>query len=190
MGRKMRVAVCAIILLVANGCADLQAVRDFAKASSGLTAYDQATNDFGLRFDRTEIYIPPSDRARSKASSAERERALPDLVAVHKSLDAYLQVLGKLAGADTFDVSASAGRLQSAISANAFGINSDTAAAYGSLGQIIARWALVGVQQHYVSQLVTEADPHVQELIAGMRRLTARYKADLADENRDVIAVY
>lgn len=188
---RLRFAAAAGLLLLVGACADLKAVQDYAKASASVPGYDQATNEFATRFSRTELYAPEKDRKADQASGAERERAAPDLLAVHRSLQNYMVVLGKLAGDTTFDLGKPLGEAQKAIVPfPGLGLDANTVNAYGSIGQLVAKWALRGVQQHYVIELVTEADQPVQALIVGMRQIVGVYKTDLRSERNAVEGVF
>ncbi len=187
---KLRFALVTALLLLASACADLGAVQDYAKASASVPGYDEATKEFGSRFTRAEVYLDESGRKTAQALTPERERAVPDLLAVHKNLQAYMLVLGKLAGAQTFNLDKQTESLQKAVVAfPPFGLDADTANAAGTIGRLVAKWVLVGIQQKYVIELVTEADPSIQTVTAGMRRIVDVYRKDLANEQREVEAI-
>ena len=188
---KLRFALFAGLLLLASACADLQAVQDYAKASASVPGYDEATKDFGNRFSRTEVYLDEKSRKLSQSLSTERQRAVSDLLAVHKNLQSYMLVLGKLAGAQTFDLGKQTEGLQKQVVAfPPFGLDGGTANAAGDLGRLVAKWALMAVQQKSVIELVTEADPVIQTVTSGMRRIVGEYRKDLDDERRTVRAVF
>ncbi len=187
---KLRFALVTALLLLASACADLGAVQDYAKASASVPGYDEATKEFGSRFTRAEVYLDESGRKTAQALTPERERAVPDLLAVHKNLQAYMLVLGKLAGAQTFNLDKQTESLQKAVVAfPPFGLDAETANAAGTIGRLVAKWVLVGIQQKYVIELVTEADPSIQTVTAGMRRIVDVYRKDLANEQREVEAI-
>lgn len=188
---KLRFALVAALLLLASACADLTAVQDYAKASASVPGYDEATKEFGNRFTHVEVYLDEKGRKTAQALAPERERTVPALLAVHKNLQAYMLVLGKLAGAQTFNLDKQTEGLQKAVvDFPPFGIDADTGNAAGTLGRLVAKWALLGIQQQYVIELVTEADPSVQTVTKGMRRIVDVYRRDLVDEQRDVERVY
>jgi|GEM_PF-5452813 len=188
---KLRFALVAALLLLASACADLTAVQDYAKASATVPGYDEATKEFGSHFTRVEVYLDEKGRKTAQALAPAREQAVPDLIAVHKNLQAYMLVLGKLAGAQTFNLDKQTEGLQQAVAAfPPFGLDADTANAAGTLARLVAKWALLGIQQQYVIELVTEADPSIQTVTAGMRQIIDVYRRDLANERREVEAVY
>ena len=112
---KLRFALVAALLLLTSACADLAAVQDYAKASASVPGYDEATKEFGSRFTRAEVYLDEKGRRTAQILTPERQRAVPDLIAVHKNLQAYMLVLGKLAGAQTFNLDKQTEGLQKAI---------------------------------------------------------------------------
>lgn len=188
---KLRFALVAALLLLASACADLTAVQDYAKASASVPGYDEATKEFGSHFTRVEVYLDEKGRKTAQALAPAREQAVPALLAVHKNLQTYMLVLGKLAGAQTFNLDKQTEGLQKAVVAfPPFGLDADTANAAGTLGRLVAKWALLGIQQHYVIELVTEADPSIQTVTTGMRQIIDVYRRDLANERREVEAVY
>lgn len=188
---KLRFALVAALLLLASACADLTAVQDYAKASASVPGYDEATKEFGSHFTRVEVYLDEKGRKTARALAPAREQAVPALLSVHKNLQAYMLVLGKLAGAQTFNLDKQTEGLQTAVVAfPPFGLNADTANAAGTLARLVAKWALLGIQQQYVIELVTEADPSIQTVTAGMRQIIDVYRRDLANERREVEAVY
>ena len=101
---KLKFALVAALLLLTSACADLGAVQDYAKASASVPGYDEATKEFGGRFTRNDAYRSEATRKDAQAWGPERERAVPALLAVHKNLQTYMLVLGKLAGAQTFNL--------------------------------------------------------------------------------------
>ena len=187
---KLRFALVAALLLLASACADLGAVQDYAKASASVPGYDEATKDFGSRFTRAEVYLDEKGHKTAQTLTPERQKAVPDLLAVHKNLQAYMLVLGKLAGAQTFNLDKQTEGLQQAVVAfPPFGLDANTANAAGTLGRLAVKWALLGIQQQYVIELVTEADPSIQAVTTGMRRIVDVYRKDLANERREVEVV-
>ncbi len=188
---KLKFALAAALLLLTSACADLAAVQDYAKASASVPGYDEATKEFGSHFTRVEVYLDEKGRKTAQALAPAREQAVPALLAVHKNLQTYMLVLGKLAGAQTFNLDKQTEGLQQAVVAfPPFGLDADTANAAGTLARLVAKWALLGIQQQYVIELVTEADPSIQTVTAGMRQIIDVYRRDLANERREVEAVY
>lgn len=188
---KLRFALVAALLLLASACADLTAVQDYAKASASVPGYDEATKEFGSHFTRVEVYLDEKGRKTAQALAPAREQAVPALLAVHKNLQTYMLVLGKLAGAQTFNLDKQTEGLQQAVVAfPPFGLDADTANAAGTLARLVDKWALLGIQQQYVIELVTEADPSIQTVTAGMRQIIDVYRRDLTNERREVEAVY
>jgi hypothetical protein len=188
---KLKFALVAALLLLTSACADLAAVQDYAKASASVPGYDEATKEFGSHFTRVEVYLDEKGRKTAQALAPAREQAVPALLAVHKNLQTYMLVLGKLAGAQTFNLDKQTEGLQQAVVAfPPFGLDADTANAAGTLARLVAKWALLGIQQQYVIELVTEADPSIQTVTAGMRQIIDVYRRDLANERREVEAVY
>jgi hypothetical protein len=188
---KLKFALVAALLLLTSACADLAAVQDYAKASASVPGYDEATKEFGSHFTRVEVYLDEKGRKTAQALAPAREQAVPALLAVHKNLQTYMLVLGKLAGAQTFNLDKQTEGLQKAVVAfPPFGLDADTANAAGTLGRLAAKWVLLGIQQQYVIELVTEADPSIQTVTAGMRRIVEFYGKTLANERREVEAVY
>src|SRR5690606_28525703 len=117
--------------LVAGGCSNLGAVREFAASSARMTDYRAATDHYLDSADRqlTELPAPARlDATREQRQALRRgtARHKATLLGLHATTTGYMRALARLAGADAYSVSTEIGQVARAIEASeALGIDED-----------------------------------------------------------------
>lgn len=120
-----------------------------------------------------------------------RKSAYDDLIKIHRSVTLYMQVLAKLAGDETFNVSNNLDSLAGAVKENPrFGINNKQVDAYANIAKVIARWITSSAQQRAVQEMVTEGNKPLQDLLTGMLQLVDIYKGTHENEKGIVLGFY
>ncbi len=161
----------AVALAVAGtGCVNLQAVRGFAQASAATANAPQVIADYSGAPDWLRRYEPADQAAELDKAAADRSAQQRRLIAVQGVLVSYFTSLGDLAADDlpnmTDPVDGFVKQLQ------AMDVTDDkTATAASSLGDVLLRAGLDGWRKRKIAQLVREADPHVQVVVAGLTEI-------------------
>jgi hypothetical protein len=86
------------LALVASGCANLGAVRDFANTSSDAAQYNQLVSSYVATPTRMMRYEPESRRPVLAAQGTERQAQRGPLLRLQRLIQAYMDGLGQLAG--------------------------------------------------------------------------------------------
>ena len=91
--------------LVASGCANLGAIREFASTSSDAAQYNQIVGTYVDTPTRLMRYEPESQRPVLVRQAAERQAQREQLLMRQRLIQAYMDALGQLAddGLTTYD---------------------------------------------------------------------------------------
>src|SRR4030095_1187491 len=107
MRRRTSVRFVAVVwlALVAAGCANLGAVREFASTSSDAAQYKQIVGTYVDTPTRLMRYEPESQRPVLARQAAERQGQREQLLLRQRLIQAYMDALGQLAadGLTTYD---------------------------------------------------------------------------------------
>lgn len=183
----------AITLVLAPGCADLAAVRDFAKTSAATADYRQIVNDYVTSPVRQKRYQPERSGPTLDLLYKQREAQRPLLEGVQSVLVDYLNALAALAADDLTNVDDEIEGLSKALEQAQFvgdgdrQINTQTATAAAELARILIRAGLEQWRQRQVKKIVREADPPLQKVVAGLREIvTVDFATSLRNEETAV----
>ena len=93
------------LALVASGCANLGAIREFASTSSDAAQYNQLVGTYVDTPTRLMRYEPESQRPVLVRQAAERQAQREQLLMRQRLIQAYMDALGQLAddGLTTYD---------------------------------------------------------------------------------------
>lgn len=82
------------------GCANLEAIREFASISSESAQYTHLVDDYAQSPSRQKSFQPAGMGERLDKMAAEREAQRPELLALHTLISEYMDSLGQLAADD------------------------------------------------------------------------------------------
>jgi len=174
-----------LLLAVLSGCANLAAVREFAKTSAATADYRVIVDDYVTTPSRLKAYSPADQAAKRDAQVKEREAQREGLMAVQKTLVVYMDTIGKLAADDLPSLDAELKTLKGSLdkipisdAAEAAKFKEATSAAQTILG-ILGKWALEGYRQTRLVEVIREADQHVQSLTTS---LSAMLTGEMAND--------
>ena len=184
IGRPAVVVACAMLA----GCANLDAVRDFASASARFTAYRDATDRYATSADRVLAEVPGSSdfaaarreaEAQSRAQHAERD----SLIRLRDTATGYLAALARLAGDDAFDVAPDLDRVTGQLArAPSLGIDDDHVRAYGTIVAKVGRWTLAAAQAKNVRTFAHEYGPAMDTLLGAMEVVARSSEVTIRNE--------
>lgn len=96
-GQGFRFIAVAGLLLLASGCANLTAVRDFASTSSDAAQYTQLVSGYVDTPKRLMRYEPESQRPTLERQATERKAQEEPLLLRQQLIQGYMNALGQLA---------------------------------------------------------------------------------------------
>lgn len=165
----IRAIVFAGATALLGACSNMQEVRDFSSESARLAGYTGVVDYTLGGYGRSEAYLLPDIRESEKKADAARQGVRDSWLGLHKITSAYMTTLARLAGADTFSIDASVGKLGTSIKESpAMGLNGETVDAYGNLVHIVSKWMLSGVQQQAVKKFIREGGGDFEQVVTGM----------------------
>ena len=174
--------------LVAGGCSNLGAVREFAASSARMTDYRAATEHYLDSADRQLAELPAAarfDGAREQLQALKQvtARDKATLLRLHATTTGYMRALAQLAGADAYSISPEIGKVARAIeTSEALGIDEDHVDAYANIARRVSDWALAARQARDVRHLVTGNGADMDKLLEAMQRATEAYGIVLEQE--------
>lgn len=170
-------ALALVGTLLLSGCANLQAVRDFAMISAATADYQQIVADYATSPTRQKRYYPPRFASQLDATAETRAEQRVKLEAVQSLLVTYMTTLGDLAADELPNVDAEIDTLGKTLEKTPFvgdgdaKISKATASAAGTIAKILTRTVLDQWRQKRLRRIIQEADPSVQTVIAGLREI-------------------
>lgn len=177
------------VLALSSGCANLKAVRAFAENSASVAEYTKLVNYYTASLAARQKYQPPSTQAELEALGRAREKQREALLARHKIIKTYMDALGQLAADQTVDFDQKVGGLGSALQKKQI-LKAQEAAAFSALGKLIARAAADGWRQWKIKELIAEANPPLQAVIASLKGIVERNYASALKTQAEAIAGY
>jgi hypothetical protein len=170
-------AACALLVLAQPGCANLEAVRRFARTSAAAARCDAVVDDYARSPVRQLRYEPEPFRRQLEAVAARRAEQRPRLEAAQAVLVGYLGALGDLAADDVPSMDADVDGLVGALDTGKFvgdadgQIGAETASAAASIAKVLLRAVADRWRQERLVELIRETDPRLQTLVAGLREI-------------------
>jgi hypothetical protein len=194
MTRKSASVLAAVLALtLASACANLDAIRRFAKTSAATADYPQVVADYTGSLTRVRAYEPEQMHAQLDQLIQRRKEQAPRLLAVQTVLVDYMNALGDIAADKLPDVDNEiAGIGKSLEGAKFIGdgdaqIGKETASAAASIAQVLIRTGLDLWRSCEVSRIVKEVDPHLQVVVAGLREILDKDLRASLDNEREAV---
>jgi len=166
-----------LLLAVLSGCANLAAVREFAKTSAATADYKQVVSDYTNSPVRQRRYQPEQMSGQLDGVVQRRAANGPLLEAAQQVLVKYMNVLGDLAADKLPDVDSEVDGLSKALETAKFvgdgdkQIRKETATAAASIAKVLTRAILDGYRQHEVVKIVKETNQHLQIVVEGLKEV-------------------
>lgn len=159
------------------GCANLAAVREFAKTSAATADYKQVVADYTNSPTRQLRYQPDRNADTLKQLATKRAAQGPMLEATQQVLVAYMSSLGDLAADKLPNVDSEIDGLSKALETAKFvgdgdqQIGKETATAAASIAKVLIRAGLDGWRQREVVKIVKETNAPLQDVVAGLKEI-------------------
>jgi len=170
--------------------ARLQAVRAFAAEAPLLDNYGELTERFRSTYQREKPFLSAQADVGEHLLDARRQAACDDLITLQHAVQAYLRVLGRLAGDQRYDLEDQVKGLGTAIKAwPDTGLDERHVNAYAGLTRLLARQLTQGEQDRSVQALLRDGAAPLQTLLDAMHTLLRYYAKTSANEARIVLGV-
>lgn len=170
--------------------ARLQAVRDLAANAHSLDNYAELTERYRSTYQREKPFLSAQADVGEHLMDARRQAACDDLITLHRAVQAYLYLLGRLAGDERYDVEDQIKGISTAIKAwPDTGLDERHVNAYAGLARLLAKQLTQGYQDRSVQTLLREGAAPMQTLLDAMRTLLRYYAKTNANEARIVLGV-
>jgi hypothetical protein len=172
----------ACVVLMASGCANLVAIREFASTSSDAAQYSQLVVAYVETPTRMKRYEPASQRAELDRQAAERRAQQDRLLLRHKLIQEYMDALGQLAadGLPTYDKELDA--LGNAVKAAKFA-DQNEAAAFAAVSKLLVTAVTDRWRQGKLVQLIEQTEGPFQTVVGALVMVVEQdFAADLANE--------
>lgn len=166
-----------VLFALLSGCANLGAVREFAKTSAATADYKQVVSDYTNSPSRQRRYQPERMSGQLDSMVERRAGQGPLLEAAQQALVKYMTLLGDLAADKLPDVDSEIDDLSKALEKAKFvgdgdkQIGKETASAAASIAKVVARAILDGYRQSEVAKIVKQTNEPVQNVVAGLREV-------------------
>jgi hypothetical protein len=194
--KVLAVVLVSAFLLGASGCANLQAVRDFAKTSAATADYRQIVADYAMSPERQKRYQPERSAPDLNVQAKAREEQKPKLEAVQSILVEYMTALGDLAADDLPNVDNQVDALGKALENAKFvgngdaAISKETGTAAATIAKILTHAVLDHWRQKQTSRIVREANDSVQTVSAGLREIVLNDFSASLDAEEEAVRKY
>jgi hypothetical protein len=176
--------------LVASGCANLGAIREFASTSSDAAQYNQIVGTYVDTPTRLMRYEPESQRPVLVRQAAERQAQREQLLMRQRLIQAYMDALGQLAddGLTTYDKQLDA--LGNALQAAKFADQGE-AAALAAVSKLVTTAATDRWRQGKLVTLIEQADAPFQVVVGTLVVIVETgFTTDIANEREALNKYY
>ncbi|MDP1823902.1 MAG: hypothetical protein Q8L48_11690 [Archangium sp.] len=177
-------------MLFGVSCANLGAVRKFAKTSAATADYEEVVADYVGSPRRLLRYQPEDQQDALKKSYETRKAQQPRLKAVQQVLVGYMDALGDLAADEVPGIDDEVDAFSKALDGAGFigdgdqKVGKETATAATAIAKLLGRAILDGWRQAKLKKMVEEGDKPLQTAVAGLKGLLGKdLRASLENES-------
>ena len=177
-----------------GGCASstprMAEVRAFAAQSPKLESYHELTERYRTTYEREQPYLSAPADTRERELDARRQQACDDFVKLQYGVQAYMRIIGVLAGDEQYDLRDQIKTISGGIKEwPESGIDERHVNAFANLTRLLARAITAPAQERAVNQLMREAEQPMNQLLDAMGTLLRLYEKSSENEQRIVIGM-
>ncbi|MBC6991583.1 hypothetical protein [Hymenobacter sp. BT491] len=161
-------------------CANLEAVREFAKTSAATADYQQIVTDYVGSPARQKLYQPARFASTLDEITRARTAQQARLEGAQTVLVQYMSALGDLAADDLPVVDAELEGLSGALTDAKFigegdrAISTETATAAGTIAKVLLRAAADHWRQRQIRTIVEQTDASLQTVVKGLQTIVLK----------------
>ena len=170
------------LLILAQGCADLKAIQDFAALSADSAEYTALVNDYIESPGRQKRYQPESRHSTLEQMIQERADQKSTLLLRHAVIEKYMAALGALAADEAIDKTEELSQLTNALQTQV-GANPQETEAFGKIAGILTKVASDRWRQRQLRDLIEQSNEPVQQILGTLRQIVGEgFIGDLETE--------
>jgi hypothetical protein len=178
--RAGAIGALALGSLVVSGCTNLEAVKTYATVSASAIENPDVATDWARSPLLLRRFEPASRGEDLEALAKGRTERVRRMLAIQKIVAVYLRSIGALAGKTLPDAGTEVGALSSALSEGKFlgrgdsAAGTETVSAATAIAKLVTRLALDGWRQAALADVIREADPSIQTVVAGLSEVVRK----------------
>ena len=161
-----------LVLISAQGCADLKPIQDFAALSADSAEYTTLVNDYIDSPQRQKRYQPENRHANLDRMIQERADQKPALLLRHTVIEKYMAALGALAADEAIDNSEEISQLANALETQV-GTSSKETKAFGKIAGILTKVVSDRWRRGQLRDLIEQSNEPVQEILGSLQQIIA-----------------
>ena len=189
-GLELRFIAFACLALIASGCANLTAVREFASTSSDAAQYSQLVVAYVDTPSRMKRYEPATQRATLDRQVAERKAQQERLLLRQKLIQEYMDALGQLAGDELTIYDKELDALGNAAKTAKF-VDQGEATAFAAVSKVLVLAVTDRWRQGKLVSLIEQTDAPFQVVVAALVKVVEQeFAADSANEREALNKYY
>jgi hypothetical protein len=189
-GRELRFIAFACLALIANGCANLTAIREFANTSSDAAQYSQLVVAYVDTPSRMKRYEPESQLATLDRQVTERKTQQERLLLRQKLIQEYMDALGQLAGDELTIYDKELDALGKAAKTANF-LEPGEATAFAAVSKVLVLAVTDRWRQGKLVTLIEETDGPFQVVVGALVKVVEQeFAADTANEREALNKYY
>lgn len=178
--------ICVLLLV---GCANLQAIRQFAQSSTEAETYKTIVADFAEIPEREKYYSPTERHATFDVHKKKRSSEHEAFLNIQRVIAEYMKALAELADDELVSFDKSVDSLTEGLKGlNA--LNDSEIQAFGSITKLLTRAMTDGYRQRQLKFIITESNSHLQILISRQKELVLTYIDNLSAEKTSIGSYY
>ncbi len=189
-GPELRFVTFACLALIASGCANLTAIREFASTSSDAAQYSQLVVAYVDTPARMKRYEPESQRATLDRQVAERKTQQERLLLRQKLIQEYMDALGQLAGDELTIYDKELDALGNAAKTAKF-VDQGEATAFSAVSNVLVLAVTDRWRQGKLVSLIEQTDGPFQVVVGALVKVVEQeFAADIANEREALNKYY
>ena len=182
--------VVGLIAALIYGCANLSAIREFAKISASTAEHTQLTNEYVQWPQTQKRYQPTGEYESLERMAAQRKLQEKTLLVRHSLIEEYMDALGRLAADDVVTYDKEVDTLGKAAKEAKF-TDEKEEAAFNSVVKILLTAATDAWRQSKLKTFVKMSNSDIKVVITGLKQIVDEgFLGDLQAENETVRKYY
>lgn len=178
--------ICVLLLV---GCANLQAIRQFAQSSTHAETYKTIVADFAEIPEREKYYSPTERHDAYDAKKKRRDSEQEALLNIQRVIAEYMKALEELADDELVSFDKSVDSLAEGLK-GLNELNDSEIQAFSSITKLLTRAMTDGYRRRQLKLIITKSNDHLQVLISRQKELVLTYVSDLSAEKTSIDSYY
>lgn len=187
---KLAILPLIVALTLAQGCANLSAIREFANVSTESAQYTRLVTDYVGSPIRQKRYQPPSEYELLDRIAAERAAQGERLFLRHRLIEEYMDALGRLATDEAVTYDKELDALGNAVKEKRF-TDAKEADAFAGIAKILVKGVADHWRQRQLKELIVASNEPFQVVVDSLRVVVERgFGGDLSNERSAIRRYY